>query len=107
MWFLQAGSTDYLGRLTTSGAYSELPGAPNHAGRPPNYSSDMTAGADGYLWYTELSGVFVARVSPSTGAIEEIPFTVAQDALTGITTGPDRNIWFSDATANELVKIVW
>jgi streptogramin lyase len=67
VWFSSDGSEDQLGRMTPSGAFTELAipgGSPNAFG---NFNSTsivaMVAGADGNLWYLPQSGDQVVRFS--------------------------------------------
>jgi virginiamycin B lyase len=72
----------------------------------------ITTGPDHNLWVTEdlpttvaLNGQVefstvgrIARVT-TRGEITEFPIPVAVSAPTGITTGPDHNLWFNDSAA--------
>jgi len=58
---------------------------------------DITAGADGNVWFTERIAAQVGRITPE-GVITEFPLPPG-DRFSGflpqgITTGPDGNVWF-------------
>jgi virginiamycin B lyase len=64
-------------------------------------------GPDGAMWFIEISGNKVGRVS-SAGAFTEYPIptpnaNVAADA--GITVGPDGNIWLTEGLANKVARL--
>lgn len=54
----------------------------------------IVAGPDGNLWFVELTGRKVGRITP-TGTLTEIPIP-GSFILSGIAVGSDGNIWFSD-----------
>ncbi|HEV3083680.1 MAG TPA: DUF4214 domain-containing protein [Gemmataceae bacterium] len=99
--------TEEIGRITPSGAITEFP-APG-TGTP--YS--ITAGPDGNLWYVSNGGPgsFIGRVTPA-GVITTFPTPGADPTLsypdwdlTGITKGPDGNLWFTETSANKIGRI--
>ncbi len=55
----------------------------------------ITAGPDGNLWFTELYGNQIGRISPS-GTISEFPLPTSGSGPSGITAGPDGNLWFTE-----------
>ena len=61
----------------------------------------ITAGLDGNLWFTEVSGNKIGK-STTAGAITE--YSVAGNPL-GITAGPDGNLWFTEVSGNKIGKI--
>src|SRR5262249_11093464 len=63
----------------------------------------ITAGPDGNLWFTELSGNNIGRITPA-GVITEFPLQTAGVQPWGITAGPDGNIWFTEG-AGRIGKI--
>jgi hypothetical protein len=50
-----------------------------------------TAGPDGNVWFAELAGNRIGRVTPA-GTVTEFPLPVPQSAPLDITVGPDGNI---------------
>jgi virginiamycin B lyase len=73
--------------MTPSGVITEFP-IPT-AG---SYPSLIVAGPDGNLWFTELHGNKIGRITTS-GVITEFPVTTSFPD--GITVGPDGNLWFA------------
>ncbi len=72
----------------------------------------ITAGPDGNLWFTEegtiqngkfIGGNQIGRITPS-GIITEFALPTANSGPTGITAGPDGNLWFTEFNGN---KIGW
>ena len=55
---------------------------------------NITAGPDGNLWFTDLSGNRIVRITP-LGVVAEISAGIAGGFPSGITAGPDGNLWFA------------
>ena len=75
--------------------------------RPNSGPGDITAGADGHLWFVELSGTMdgrkpdgnrVGRIT-RTGEITEFPLPTQTGSPINIAVGPDRNIWYTKGNA--------
>jgi streptogramin lyase len=64
------------------------------------YPVSMTVGSDQNLWFTENSGLKIGSITTG-GVITEFPVAGAQ-GLTGIVSGPDGNIWFTDEFAGSI-----
>src|SRR2546426_819371 len=78
---------------------------------PPAESDPVgiTAGPDGNLWFTELKGNQIGRITPS-GAITEFPLPATCGFSggcepEGITAGPDGNLWFTEVIGNQIGRI--
>jgi streptogramin lyase len=73
---------------------------------PTRYTSpeSITLGPDGNLWFTELTGNNIGRISPS-GEIKE--YSVPTDTChpKTIVAGPDGNLWFTEAWAGNIGRI--
>jgi len=63
----------------------------------------ITAGPDGALWFTELSGNRIGRISPG-GQIQEMALPSGARPYT-ITSGPDGALWFTEAGAGRIGRI--
>ncbi|HEV3254588.1 MAG TPA: hypothetical protein VG033_09285 [Candidatus Acidoferrales bacterium] len=64
---------------------------------PPGRQAEpnlMVVGPDHNIWFTELTGEKIGRLTTS-GTLTEFKIAGAQ-ALIGIASGPDGNIWFTD-----------
>ena len=55
-------------------------------------TTDITAGPDGSLWFTETGGGHIGKMTPS-GKFSEYGVPSGGNAF-GIVVGPDRNLWF-------------
>jgi IPTL-CTERM motif len=64
----------------------------------------ITAGPDGNLWFTEVSGNRIGRITP-LGVVTEFSVGITGTLLEGITTGPDGNLWFTEFSGNQIGRI--
>jgi hypothetical protein len=64
----------------------------------------ITTGPDGNLWFTEIVGNKIGRITPA-GAITEFPVPTAIGGPFRITPGPDGNLWFTEFTGNKIGRI--
>jgi streptogramin lyase len=81
------------------GAISEFPIA-TAIGRP----TEITAGPDGNLWFTEQGGNKIGRITPS-GTISEFTIPSAESEPYGIAAGHDGNLWFTEQGGNKIGRI--
>jgi streptogramin lyase len=61
-------------------------------------------GPDGNLWFVELNGNNVGRITPA-GVMTEFPVPTPASQPSVITQGPDGNLWFTEAAGNKIAKI--
>src|SRR6266581_1579757 len=61
---------------------------------PGSDPEGITAGRDGNLWFTELAGNQIGRITP-TGTVTEFAVPSSGTYPNWITTGPDGNLWFT------------
>ncbi len=91
-----------------------LPGAPAAAISITEFAVNSTAepggitsGPGGALWFTELSGNKVGRIT--TAGVVTNEYTVAGSVVTefptGIVQGLDGNVWFSETTSNAISRL--
>jgi streptogramin lyase len=82
---------------------------------PGAWPLGITAGPDGNLWFTESIGNKVGEIKPSTHAVNEFTVPTALPSPTGpapnfgpwgITSGPDGNLWFTEATQGQIGELV-
>jgi streptogramin lyase len=71
--------------------------------------TDIAAGPDGNLWFTQSIGDEIGMINPTTHVVTEIPLPnsvgfMGAD-LVSITAGPDGNMWFSDYDGNTIGMI--
>ena len=103
MWFTEF-SASQIGRITSGGGITEFAVPTKQSG--PN---GITSGPDGALWFTEAQAGKIGQLVLTAGlplSAEVAPaaiineFAIAAAANPGvrdITTGPDRNLWFTEA----------
>jgi streptogramin lyase/6-phosphogluconolactonase (cycloisomerase 2 family) len=63
----------------------------------------ITSGPDGNVWFTEISGNKIARIT-TAGVITEFP-TPSASGPDGITTGPDGNLWYAGFSGNKIGRV--
>jgi streptogramin lyase len=66
--------------------------------------SEVTAGADGKLWFTETSKDKLGRMATS-GAVTEWPTPSGGTAPQGVTLGSDGNVWYTEPGKNKVVRM--
>jgi streptogramin lyase len=66
--------------------------------------SEVTAGADGKLWFTETSKDKLGRMSTG-GTVTEWPTPSGGTQPQGITLGSDGNVWYTEPGKNKVVRM--
>ena len=67
--------------------------------------TDITAGPDGNLWFTEFNAGRVAKIT-TAGVVTEFSAGITAGANPyDITAGPDGNLWFTEWVFNKIGKI--
>src|SRR5437879_3350639 len=64
----------------------------------------ITVGPDGNLWFTEVFGNKIGRITTG-GTFTEFPLPAANSAPDGITAGPDGALWFTEFGTNNIGRI--
>src|SRR5262245_23639811 len=64
----------------------------------------IAAGPDGNLWFTEVTGHKIGRITVA-GVVTEFPLPTPNSAPTGIAAGPDGNLWFTEQVGNKIGRI--
>lgn len=100
LWFLEQTK---VGRVTTSGVFTEYPVPPPSGRVYPGILSELTVGPDGNLWFTITSPNSIARITPA-GVVTDYPLT-ATGVIGGITTGADGNLWFTEAQQGKIGRM--
>jgi len=95
VWFVGEGE---IGRLTTSGAFTEY-AIPTAGGLALN----IVSGPDGALWFTEFPSK-IGRVTTS-GVFTEYTVPTANSAPEGITAGPDGALWFTEPPSSKIGRL--
>jgi virginiamycin B lyase len=88
-----------IGRITTSGAITEVP-IPTTSAQP----AEITTGPDGAIWFTEFGKSQIGRLDPATNSITEYPVLLGSGP-DGITVGPDGALWFTEFQASQIGRI--
>lgn len=87
IWF---GSSAHISRLTPAGAMTP------HALKGNPGITAVSAGTDGNVWFAESRASKLGKIVPSSGSITLFPIPCAP---LGIATTPDKNVWFTCASA--------
>ncbi|MEV4256426.1 hypothetical protein AB0J52_24970, partial [Spirillospora sp. NPDC049652] len=99
VWY--ADQTGSVGRLdTATGEVKKFPVPGSTLGQPA--LSDIAAGADGKIWFTEPSVSKVGFVDPATGAVSQFSPGTPDSKPTGILAGPDGRVWFAETAASNI-----
>jgi streptogramin lyase len=85
--------------MTLAGVTTEFP-LPNAGSAPET----IVVGPDGNMWFTELLGNRIGRITTS-GIITEFPIPTPGSQPEGIAAGPDGNLWFSETLGNKIGRI--
>jgi virginiamycin B lyase len=105
LWFTaKKGNVSQIGRLTTSGSYSEFGGLTDPR---PGYPGprDITAGPDGRLWFTEFDANKIGAIT-TDGVVTEYATGLTSGAGPNqITAGPDGRLWFTEWSAGKIGAI--
>ncbi len=71
---------------------------------PNSRPTDITAGPDGALWFTERDANKIGRIT-TAGAITEFAIPTAGSSPMGITAGPDGALWFTEFNGSKIGRI--
>lgn len=66
----------------------------NYTDATINLPTEITAGPDGALWYTNRGGFSIGRIT-TAGVVDSYSTPVEAGYLYGITLGPDNALWFT------------
>ena len=96
VWFTE-NRANKIGRISRTGMVREFPLGPASG---PEY---IVAGPDHALWFTEQAD-YIGRITPS-GSIREFEVPTRGAGTWKITVGQDRNLWFTEVSANKIARI--
>jgi len=89
--------------LVTGVAFAPLVTAPSTELTSAGGPRGITSGPDGNVWFTEISGNKIGRITPA-GVITEF-LTPTASGPDGITTGPDGNLWYAGFNGNKIGRV--
>ncbi len=97
-----------IAQLLSATSISEFP-TPTVAAGP----EAITSGPDGNFWFIESGADKIGTINPTTDVITEfslptagaLPLPTAGPELTGIASGPDGNLWFTEFGAGKIGMI--
>jgi virginiamycin B lyase len=90
------GLIGMIGRINLAGTIDVIMDLPDN-----NQAFDITAGADGAIWFTEPNVNKIGRL-PSLAF--EFPLLM-NSAILGMRRGPDDSIWYADAGGNRVGRL--
>jgi virginiamycin B lyase len=64
----------------------------------------ITVGPDGNLWFGELAGGRLGRITPS-GALTEFTLPDPASRPIGLVSGPDRSLWLVEQGRNKIARV--
>jgi virginiamycin B lyase len=64
----------------------------------------ITPGPDGNMWFTEIIGNNIAKITPA-GVITEYPVPTVKSGPLGITAGQDGALWFTETKASKIGRV--
>jgi virginiamycin B lyase len=97
-WIAEPSGNRIWSHPFRTGAFTGLT-SPTVSSQP----SGIAVGPDGNVWYSEVIGNKIVRVTPFE--ITEFPLPHASSQPNGIARGFDGNVWFAETSGNRLAKI--
>ena len=64
--------------------------------------TDIVAGPDGNLWFTETLANQIGTINPTTHTITEFATPTSNSAPNTITVGADGNLWFTEGGSSKI-----
>ena len=107
LWFTEF-TGDRIGRITTDGDLSEF-NVPIHTSGIPGFVHlgdplEIIVGPDGALWYSDLDGNSINRIT-TTGEVNEYPVPTLEAQVQGLVAAPDGTIWFIEQQVGKIGRI--
>jgi streptogramin lyase len=110
LWFTEANparsrdpygdaGVGYVAAAALDGTIRQYP-VPTYDARP----TDIAAGVDGALWFTERAANRIGRITTS-GEVTEFTIPTASSSPEAIAAGPDGAMWFLENAANRIGRI--
>lgn len=116
---VDGGLNNYVGRMTAGGSFTSFPVPTKYAFRRfavgARGQSRIIPGPDGNLWFTELNGNKIGRMTtsgtlteftvPSSVEVPAFPENYRTSHPSGIVVGPDGNLWFTEVSTDKIARI--
>jgi streptogramin lyase len=109
IWFTEQ-TGNKIGRVTLDGVFTEytipttVPPDPVQNPTGSSRPTDLAVGPDGALWFGELFGNKIGRITVD-GAITEYPLPTPNSQPGGIIAGPDGNLWITENGTNRIGRM--
>jgi streptogramin lyase len=109
LWFTEFNN-NALGRITPGGGVTEFSLAALGSGVGP---SGLAAASNGLLYFTEFNTGQIGSINPKAGTVAQILASETQSPVvpsgagakvSGITQGPDGNLWFTETAVDRVAK---
>jgi virginiamycin B lyase len=98
LWFTENNEGNKIGRITTTGHFTEY--TISSEGVLP---AGITSGPDGALWFTEQQDNKIGRIT-TAGVITQFVLPTSSGTV-GITVGPDGALWFTEYNNAQIGRI--
>jgi virginiamycin B lyase len=108
LWFTSR-EENAIRTITTMGEFKDTFTLPSKATKPDKFNAGawprvIIAGADGYLWFSELAANNIGRINLK-GEIKEFPVPTAESSPYGLAIGSDKNIWFTESAKDKIGRL--
>ncbi len=108
LWFTSR-EENAIRRLTPKGEFTGTFPIPSQAATENkvtkgSWPRGITAGPDGNLWFAEMAGNKIGRIT-TKGEIAEFAVPTADAQPYGVVTGPDKMIWFTESAAGKVGRL--
>ena len=100
LWFTMSVA-HAIGKITPSGTISYYTLLTPSA----TVDTDIATGPDGFMFFTDPSGNAIGVIDPS-GSIAELAIPTPSSGPSGITTGPDQNVWFAEYATDKIGQVI-
>ncbi len=108
LWFTSR-EENAIRRVSPKGEFNGTFVIPSLAVKPSNLNKGswprgITTGPDGNVWFAEMAGNKIGRITPQ-GEFAEYPIPTEDAQAYSVVTGPDKNIWFTESGAGKIGQL--
>ncbi len=109
LWFASPDKAT-ISRMTPTGAVTAFgplsaSDCATGAASPCPYPDSLAVGPDGNLWFNEVRGNAIGRITAAGGISEFTDGLTHGAGVSHLTSGPEGNLWFTEASANQVGRI--